>query len=117
MNVEPSCGVGLDHLFPIQHYPDSFALVPRLLVIGYPAAIIGAVSEVRVNPVKRTAFRPVTHVGIKSLKACPRLTVTNADATISVIVDRLGIVAALLHGPPRTVSAKEVTVPCRTMRD
>lgn len=84
----------------------------RLVELGRPAAILGRVGAVSVEPVNGVVQgRPWAHVFKERLKGVqPPVTYRYASASVAMVARCFGVSAALLHGYPRVVLRGSVPI-------
>lgn len=90
--------------FPPVRKPMSFPLIGYLRKLGDPTAVRRFIASIGVYPIKRIAFRHLSHVGKKVLEGFP--TITNFDTPAGVILDPVGVphkIAPSVHSHPTTV--------------
>ena len=90
--------------FPPVRKPMSFPLIGYLRKLGDPTAVRRFIASIGVYPIKRIAFRHLSHIGEEVLEGFP--TITNFDTPAGVILDPVGVphkIAPSVHSHPTTV--------------
>jgi len=92
--------IGEDHACAVERDPLVASAVPELSRVVSPPAVIGAVTSVIVNAVKREAVRAFPHVSKELLKGFPFWHKGNASAAPVLPLWHVGVGASQLHGLP-----------------
>lgn len=105
LNIQRQCFAPFCDSFRLLHVLDTPVISPvvRLFSARCPSAVRWLVVSIAVDPVKRAAFWPFSHIAKKILKVSPALAHSNSTPAVNSISSGFWVRASLDHSDPCAV--------------